>query len=147
MIRAGQKSLDWIEEFITTHGIDCHFARNGRFHAAHTQSHFDELVAEAHRLGVEENVPTIVVPRQDQHQELGTDAYFGGIVFTQHASLHPAKYYAGILRTAIDAGVRVTGNCPAIAIERSGIHFIGFDTPAKSKLVKLLSQRTAIVVV
>ena len=98
-IRAeGQKSLDWIEKFITTHGIDCNFVRNGRFHAAHTQHHFDKLVAEAHRLGVEENVPTIVVPRQDQHQELGTDAYFGGVVFTQHASLHPAKYYAGILR-------------------------------------------------
>ena len=53
--------------------------------------HFDKLVVEAHRLGVEENVPTIVVPQQDQHQELGTDAYFGGVVFTQHASVHPAK--------------------------------------------------------
>ena len=73
-IRAeGQNSLNWIEEFITTHGINCHFMRNGRFHAAHTPRHFDKLVAEARRLGAEENVPTIIVPRQDQHQELGTN--------------------------------------------------------------------------
>ena len=138
-IRAeGQKSLDWIEEFITMHGIDCHFARNGRFHAAHTQHHFDKLVVEAHRLGVEENVPTIVVPQQEQHEELGTDAYFGGVVFTQHASVHPAKYYAGILRTALDAGVRVTGNCPAIAIERSGFAFIVSTPQGKIKAGKVV---------
>ena len=138
-IRAeGQKSLDWIEEFITEHGIDCHFARNGRFHAAHTQRHFDKLVAEAHRLGAEENVPSIIVPRQDQHQELGTDAYFGGVVFTQHASVHPAKYYAGILQTALDAGARVTGNCPAIAIERSGAGFIVLTPQGKIKAGKVV---------
>ncbi|MGB2035929.1 MAG: NAD(P)/FAD-dependent oxidoreductase, partial [Candidatus Puniceispirillaceae bacterium] len=54
-IRAeGQKSLDWIETFITAHGIDCNFMRNGRFHAAHTPRHFDKLVAEARRLDAEE---------------------------------------------------------------------------------------------
>ncbi len=138
-IRAeGQKSLDWIEEFITTHGIDCHFARNGRFHAAHTPRHFEKLVAEAQRLGVEENVPTIIVPRQDQHKELGTDAYFGGVVFTQHASVHPAKYYAGILQTALDAGARVTGHCPATAIDRSADGFIVSTPKGKIKAGKVV---------
>ena len=138
-IRAeGQKSLDWIEAFITTYGIDCHFMRNGRFHAAHTPRHFEKLVAEAQRLGVEENVPTIIVPRQDQHKELGTDAYFGGVVFTQHASVHPAKYYAGILQTALDAGARVTGHCPATAICRSGDGFIVSTPKGKIKAGKVV---------
>ena len=138
-IRAeGQKSLDWIEAFITTYGIDCHFMRNGRFHAAHTPRHFEKLVAEAQRLGVEENVPTIIVPRQDQHKELGTDAYFGGVVFTQHASVHPAKYYAGILQTALDAGARVTGHCPATAIGRSGDGFIVSTPKGKIKAGKVV---------
>jgi len=138
-IRAeGRKSLEWIEGFIKRNSIDCDFMRNGRFHAAHTPRHFEKLVAEAHRLGVEEDVPTIIVPRQDQHKELGTDAYFGGVVFTQHASVHPAKYYAGILRTAYNAGVRVTGNCPATAIERSGAGFIVSTPQGKIKAGKVV---------
>ena len=138
-IRAeGQKSLDWIEAFITTYGIDCNFMRNGRFHAAHTPRHFEKLVAEAQRLGVEENVPTIIVPRQDQHKELGTEAYFGGVVFTQHASVHPAKYYAGILQTALDAGARVTGHCPATSIGRSGDGFIVSTPRGKIKAGKVV---------
>ena len=120
----GNTSLEWIETFIKANKIDCDFKRNGRFHAAHTPQHFEKMVAEARLLGDEENVPTIIVPRQDQHQELGTDAYFGGVVFTRHASVHPAKYYAGILQTALNAGARVTGHCPAMDITRSGGGFI-----------------------
>jgi len=120
----GNTSLEWIETFINANKIDCDFKRNGRFHAAHTPQHFEKMVAEARLLGDEENVPTIIVPREEQHQELGTDAYFGGVVFTRHASLHPAKYYAGILQTALNAGAQVTGNCPALDITRSGNGFI-----------------------
>lgn len=124
-IRAeGTASLEWIESFITDNGIDCDFRRNGRFHAAHTPQHFAALVGEAARLGDEENVPTTVIQRQDQHKELGSDMYFGGVVFSRHASVHPAKYYAGILQTALKAGVRVTGHCPAMSIVRSGTGFI-----------------------
>jgi glycine/D-amino acid oxidase-like deaminating enzyme len=139
-IRAeGQKSLDWIETFITAHGIDCNFMRNGRFHAAHTPRHFDKLVAEARRLDAEENVPTIIVPRHDQHQELGTDAYFGGVVFTQHASVHPAKYYAGILQTALDAGVRVTGHLQRRLIP-IGSYIIATEPLSKSVMDRLFPK-------
>ena len=118
-IRAeGYASLNWIEEFISEHKIDCDFLRSGRFHAAHTPEHFDKLVKEAKCLNIDENVTTKIVSRQDQHTELGSDAYFGGVVYTEHASLHPAKYYSGLLQAALNAGVRVTGNCPATAIKQ-----------------------------
>ena len=138
-IRAeGDASLEWIEEFITKHSIDCHFTRCGRFHAAHTPRHFDKLVAESRRLRTEENVPTKIVSRADQHQEIGTDAYFGGIVYSRHASVHPAKYYAGILQVALNAGVRVTGDCPATAISRSGAGFIVSTPQGQIKAGKIV---------
>ena len=138
-IRAeGDASLEWIGEFIARHDIDCHFTRCGRFHAAHTPRHFDKLVAESRRLRTEENVPTTIVPRADQHQEIGTDAYFGGIVYSRHASLHPAKYYAGILQVALNAGVRVTGDCPATAISRSGAGFIVSTPQGQIKAGKIV---------
>ena len=46
--------------------------------------------------------------------------------------------YAGILQTALDAGVRVTGNCPAIAIERSGFGFIVSTPKGKIKAAKVV---------
>jgi glycine/D-amino acid oxidase-like deaminating enzyme len=120
-IRAeGDASLDWIETFIKDNNIECDFMRSGRFHAAHTPRHFDMLVREAAHLGAEENVPTTIVSRHDQHSELGSDIYYGGVVFERHAAVHPAKYYAGILQTARAAGVRVTGRCPALNITKSG---------------------------
>lgn len=124
-IRAeGDASLDWIETFIKDNCIACDFMRNGRFHAAHTPQHFETLVREAARLGDEENIPITVIPRHEQHKELGSDIYYGGLVFERHASLHPAKYYAGILQTAINAGVRVTGHCPAVNITKSGTGYV-----------------------
>ncbi len=133
-IRAeGEASLNWIEHFIKTNKIECDFLRNGRFHAAHTPRHFDKLVSEAKKLNAEENTPIKIVPRHDQYQEIGSEAYFGGVVFTHHASLHPAKYYSGILRTALDAGVRVTGLCPATSIERYGAGFIVSTPKGKIK--------------
>ena len=128
-IRAeGQNSLNWIDSFITSNKIDCHFARNGRFHCAHTPQHFDRLVSEARRLENEENIPSKIILREEQHHELGTEAYFGGVVYPQHASVHPAKYYAGLLQVASSQGARVTANCPALDIQRSGSKYF-VNTP------------------
>jgi len=116
----GHTSLEWVGDFIKSEGIDCAYRQCGRFHAAHTPAHFRELVEDTERLGREEGVPFEIVSRGDQHKELGTNAYFGGVVLTRHASLDPAKYYAGLLQVAKDAGVAVTGNCPALDVKQEG---------------------------
>ena len=38
-----------------------------------------------------------VVPRAEQRAELGTDAYFGGVVYTRHASVDPGRFHQGML--------------------------------------------------
>jgi glycine/D-amino acid oxidase-like deaminating enzyme len=120
----GYRSLEWVGSFIKSEGLDCDYQRCGRFHAAHTPAHFDALVRDTERLGREEDVPFEVVSRANQHTELGTDAYFGGVVLKQHASLDPAKYYSGLLDLAKRAGVAVTDNCPALNIGREGKAFV-----------------------
>ena len=100
----GYKSLDWIDHFITTEKIDCHYKKCGRFHAAHTPKHFDALVHDTQKLGEEEGVEFRIVPQNEQHKELGTDSYFGGVILTDNASLDPAKYYSGLLSIAKLAG-------------------------------------------
>ena len=118
----GRTALEWIEELVTREGIDCDFQRKGRFHAAHTPEQFEILArqAEAER---REGIELHMVPRAEQHGELGTDVYHGGVVFARHAALHPAKYHSGLLSAAISAGAQVVAHCPVLGIERTATGF------------------------
>jgi len=64
-----------------------------------------------------------VVPRAEQRREIGSDAYFGGVIYTRHASLHPARYHQGLLERARAAGAQVVAHCPVTAIARDGAGF------------------------
>jgi len=133
--KEGYTSLEWIEEFVKAENIDCDFQRNGRFHAAHTPQHFKKLVQEAEQLSKEEKFFSVIVTRAEQHNELGTNTYHGGVIFTRNGMLHPAKYHAGLLRVAQQAGVVITGNCPAENIKHNGDVFV-VSTPKGEILAK-----------
>ena len=133
--KEGYASLEWIGEFVKVENIDCDFQRNGRFHAAHTPQHFKKLVQEAEQLSKEEKFPSVVVTLAEQHNELGTNTYHGGVIFTRNGMLHPVKYHTGLLRVAHQAGVVITGNCPAENIKHKGDVFI-VDTPKGEILAK-----------
>jgi len=117
-IRAeGETALEWIGDLIKQEAIDCDFVRSGRFHAAHTPRHFKNLIKETDQLRKDEGIESFQVTRQEQFKELGSDSYYGGVVFTRHASLQPAKYHRGLLHSAIDAGAHITENCAVLNIE------------------------------
>lgn len=115
----GQQALNWIEERIKTEGIECDFRRAGRFHAAHTPAAYEALARDAEKLSREEGVEAHMIPRAEQRRELGSDVYHGGTLFPTHASVNPALYHHGLLRTALDAGAQVLGQTPATAIIRT----------------------------
>lgn len=128
-IRAeGVTALEWIGDFIAAEGLDCDFRRSGRFHAAHTPRHYEDLARDAGRMQREEGIESHPVPRAEQHRELGTDSYFGGVVFPRHAALHPGKYHRGLLDRALQAGVRIVENCAALSIAPEGARF-RIETP------------------
>lgn len=114
----GHAALDWIEDFVAGERIDCDFNRCGRFHAAHAPQQFDHLVQQSRELR-NEGIEAEVITRGEQHNELGTDAYFGGVVFPRHASVNPAKLHRGFLESALAAGVHITPNCAVTGIERT----------------------------
>lgn len=117
ILREGQASLDFMKRFMVEDGMDCQFQTNGRFHGAHTARQYDKLAREAESTGVLKT-DAFVVPRHAQHAELGTDAYYGGIVFPHHASLHPGLYHKGLRALAEEAGAQVLSQCAVTGIER-----------------------------
>jgi glycine/D-amino acid oxidase-like deaminating enzyme len=123
ILREGHNALAWIENFISAEGIDCAFARVGRFHAAHNPRRYEALAQRLKNQPKGLEIEAHMVPRAEQRRELGSDAYFGGAVFPRHASLDPARYHQGLLERVLNAGATVVGRCPVAGIERAGAGF------------------------
>lgn len=117
ILREGHNALRWIGEFIAKEGIDCDFAIPGRFHAAHSPSAFDKLVKDVRNQPEGFEVPATIIPRADQQAEIGTDAYHGGVVFKNHASLDPAAYHQGLLTRVQQAGAHIAPHCRVTKID------------------------------
>jgi len=124
IFREGQASLDHIAGFIREETIDCDFRIAGRFHGAHTARAFDKLAAEAEAGHPVLDTGAYIVPRSEQHREIGTGSYHGGMVLPHHASVDPGRYHAGLLAGARSAGVQIVPHCRVGQIERRGDHFL-----------------------
>lgn len=123
IVHEGRNSLAFVEDFVRSEQIDCDFGVVGRFHAAHNPAQYEILVRDLANQPKGLEVPAHIVPRAEQRSELGTDAYFGGIVLRAHASIDPARYHAGLLTKVQAAGAAIFPHTPAIGIARSGSGF------------------------
>jgi len=124
ILQEGRNALAWIEAFVGEEGLDCDFRVPGRFHAAHSARKYEELAREIADQPKGLEVPAHVVPRSEQHRELGTDAYFGGVVFEKHASLDPGRFHQGLLERVRAADAAVVPHCRVEAVERDGGGFV-----------------------
>ena len=120
ILREGQSALAWIGAFIARESIDCDFAVPGRFHAAHSPRHYERLARAVASQPKGLEVPAHVVPRAEQRRELGTDAYYGGVVYESHACLDPGRFHQGLLERVLAAGATVIGHCAVTGIESDG---------------------------
>lgn len=119
----GVKALQWIRDFIEAEGLDCDFRRVGRFHAAHAPQKYEALARDAEQLHRQEGIESFAVPRSEQRSQLGSDAYFGGVVFPDHCSVHPAKFHRELLRLALAADAQVASHCAVTNIDRTSAGF------------------------
>ncbi|MBL8705718.1 MAG: FAD-binding oxidoreductase, partial [Rhodospirillales bacterium] len=124
ILKEGQNSLAWAEQFVTEEKIDCDFQVVGRFHAAHNATQYDVLARKIASQPKGLEVAAHIVPRAEQRTELGTDAYFGGVIYERHASVDPGRFHQGMLDRALTSGARVVARCPATGIQREGNGFV-----------------------
>ena len=100
--------------------IDCEFKLTGRFLACWHRSDY-----ELHSRNLEEvqklaPVEAEMIPKSRQHEQVASDLYNGGLLHALHGGLHPAKWVAGMLRSALSAGAIVCGNTLVHSLERRG---------------------------
>jgi glycine/D-amino acid oxidase-like deaminating enzyme len=123
ILKEGQTSLAWINEFVATEKLECDFNAVGRFHAAHNAEQYEALARKVANQPKGLEVEAQIISRAEQRRELGTDIYHGGVVYARHASVDPARYHQGLLELVVAAGADVIAHCPVTAIERQGSGF------------------------
>ena len=84
IVKEGQNSLAWVGAFVAAEGIDCDFRIAGRFHAAHNPARYEALAQMLATQPKGLDVAAHMVPRAEQWHELGTDAYYGGVLSTSN---------------------------------------------------------------
>ena len=116
-------SLEYLVDFIEREQIECDLIRPGRFVGAHTPGKYDEMAHGFEMLNRELGIECYAVPKAEQHGEIGSDLYHGGVVIANHAAVHPARYHRGLLERALSAGVEIAAHTPVTRIERTQTGF------------------------
>ena len=119
MYAASLASMDCVEQIVREERIDCDFARCGHLEVACKQKHFDDFAGQAEVIAREFNHQLRVVQRLELGSEIGSTIYYGGMVDEVSAGLNPARYVAGLARSAIKAGAQVYEHARVEAIERA----------------------------
>ncbi|MEM8842242.1 MAG: FAD-binding oxidoreductase [Pseudomonadota bacterium] len=111
VIKEGHTALQWIGDFIAEEGIACDFNRKGRFFGAHTPRSYDDLAKSYTNEPPGLETGSYMVPKAEQHSEIGSDFYHGGVVNPKNASLDPGRYHLGLYDRARAAGAQVVAHC------------------------------------
>jgi glycine/D-amino acid oxidase-like deaminating enzyme len=104
MYAAALASVEYTAALIGAHDIECDFARRGHLEVACTPSQFARYARLVDDLARDFDSRLRIVPPDALASEIGSRSYAGGIVDERSAGLHPARYAAGLARTALAAG-------------------------------------------
>jgi glycine/D-amino acid oxidase-like deaminating enzyme len=110
-------SYELVKRLIAEESIDCDFRESGHLELAYAPSHVPELEHAREGLAAV-GVSSTIVPRERIRTEIGSDAYFGGLVVEGSGLLHPGRYFAGLADAADRAGADLHEGIRASSIRK-----------------------------
>lgn len=118
LYRSFDAGVDTVERIVREEAIDCDFRRTGKLKLAAKPAHYDKLARSQELLAREVDPHTHMVSKAALSDELGSDAYHGGLVFGRSAGMHMGKFVHGLASAAARHGVRIHENTPLTALRR-----------------------------
>lgn len=116
--RAHVEAVDRVEALVQAHGIDCGFHRCGRLKLAAKPEHFDKI-AKAYELLKAEVDPNVeLIAPERIAGEVGSDKFYGGLLQTTSAQLHPGRFGIGLAEAAAAKGARIYENAAVTGLMR-----------------------------
>jgi glycine/D-amino acid oxidase-like deaminating enzyme len=132
LLAAAREAFELVERLVREDRIDCDYRRDGRLVLAHRRSAVSKLreLERMYREGLHERAR--FVPREELAASTSAAGFHGALEIEHGATLHPAKYYAGLARAATSAGARLYARTPATRLERLRRGGFRVDTPRGS---------------
>jgi glycine/D-amino acid oxidase-like deaminating enzyme len=109
--------------------VDCHYHRSGHVYLAALPSHVRSVMAidrlYRERLGQDARF----VPRDALREEIGSDAFHGGVVVGLSGGLDPARFFAALATIAARSGATIVERTPAVRLRTRARSGFEVDTP------------------
>lgn len=121
VLKESMDAMDYTVDLITSEGMDCDLQRVGRFRGAVIPRNLESMKRESAQLERFIDLRAEFVERADQHREIGSDLYHGGVIYHRDAGLHPAKYLKGLLGAANSAGAEVHSDTRVTGLTRAQV--------------------------
>jgi len=96
--QASLDAIDLIGEIVRDEELDCDYSRDGHIALAWKPAHFQSMQKRVEWYAKNLGYSAKAVPAADLHNEIGSDAYYGGLVEEHSGSVHPAKYVYELAR-------------------------------------------------
>ncbi|MBL6931834.1 MAG: FAD-binding oxidoreductase [Rhodospirillales bacterium] len=123
IFQEGINARSSLRKLIEDEGIDCGFKMTGRFDGAMHVNDYEQMGRESDLMNKHFDLGVYLVPRDKQHEELGTDFYKGGQVRPDIGGAQPAELHRGIYQRAVEAGVRVVDETEITSIVKGNSDF------------------------
>ena len=112
-------AFELVEKLVREENIQCHFERRGRFIGAISKQHYEEMKKKTDYLNQVIKVGARLIPQDEQHKEIGSSFYHGGMVIEKAAKLHPSLFHRGLLNACHKSGVKLCSRTKVTEIKRS----------------------------
>ena len=124
LFQCSLESIDTVEQIVKEENMDCGFARYGHLLAANKPKHYGALQEEVEFMGKEFGHKVSLIPRDQQHSEIGSDLYHGALLDECSGGLNPAQYVAGLAAAAERAGATLHARARVTRLERRENRFL-----------------------
>ncbi|MFC3282311.1 NAD(P)/FAD-dependent oxidoreductase [Litchfieldella rifensis] len=116
LYRAFDAGVDTVERLVREEGIDCSFARTGKLKLAAKPEHYDKLARTQELLAAQADPDTRMVSRADLPSEVGSQRYYGGMIFEKGAGMHVGRYVTGLAEAAARRGAQIHQHTPVMGL-------------------------------
>ena len=123
MYGEARQAYDFLVNLIENEKIDCDMVQPGRYMAANTAAHYEAMARDLELKRRHLGDSYRMVPRADQHQEIGSDFFHGGGVVPDQRLINPGKFRLEFLARAREAGASIAPNNPVTGIRREADGF------------------------
>ncbi len=118
LYKAFDQAVDSVEAVIADEAIDCDFRRSGKIKLAAKPEHFSALAKSFELMARHVEPDAQLVVAKDIRCEIGSDLFYGGVVYPRSAQMHMGRFGTGLADAATRHGARIFERAPVIRLER-----------------------------